>query len=397
MIKIDKKFFKNLLMLFAITLSFNNAVGQISFEKAYYFDNDKNRIDGFIKNIDWESNPTEFQFKTDLDAQFVTLSIESVSGFEIENQFKYFRSKVLIDRSSNAMSQLGYERNPSLKEETLFLKILIEGEYVLYEYVDQSLRRFFYGKKDMIPELLVYKRYKQNDNIIGTNQLYKQQIKNTISCDIITLKRLNSLNYEKSSLKKFFKEINNCFGNSTVVEYDKEKTKFNFYLKAGISTNSIQTAIDQVYEVNGLIGYRFGAELEFVFPFNKNKWAAVIDPNYRLVSNETSTSNGVDVTVEFSSLEFPIGLRHYFFLNDKSKLFLEAYTNIEFGFNPSLTVGTDKRKGKAESNFSVGGGYNHKGKFSIGLRVETPQDILSNFVNIEGRFWSASLLVGLKL
>lgn len=397
MTSITRSFCKRLALLFVLTFSLNSVLAQISFEKAHYFDNDNNRIDGYIKNIDWENNPTEFEFKSTLGSEVETLTIDSVSGFAIDNGAKYVRSTVMVDRSGHAMGQLSKERNPIFEEETIMLKVLVEGEYLLYEFVDKSLRRFFYARKGSDPEQLVYKRYYISDYTIGTNQLYKQQIRNSVDCNEITVKRLKTLNYERNSLKKLFIAINGCFGEVVVVEYDKGKTKINVYLKPGVSTNSIQTATDEVYEVNGLIGYRFGVELEFVFPFNKSKWAAVIEPNYRDVSNDTNVSNGTDITVEFSSLEFPIGLRHYFFIDDKSKLFLEAYTNIEFGFTPILTIGSEEREGRAESNFSLGGGYNHKGLFSIGLRVETPQDILSNFVGIEGRFWSASLLIGVKL
>lgn len=388
---------KRLVLLFGLIFAFNNVFGQISFEKAHYIDNNNNRIDGYIKNVDWESNPTAFEFKSTIDAQSINLTIESVSSFAIENGAKYIRSTVMMDRGGHAIGQLSKERNPEFNEETVLLKVLVEGEYVLYEFVDKSLRRFFYAKKGSKPEQLVYKRYNIDDYRIGTNQLYKQQIRNNINCEIITVKRLKNLNYERNALKKLFIAINGCFGDVTIVEYDKGKTVFNFYLKPGLSTNSFQTAMDEVYKVDGLIGYRLGVELEFVFPFNKNKWAAVVEPNYRTVSNETKVSNGTDIAVDFSSLEFPIGIRHYFFVSDRSKVFLEGFTNIEFGLKPVITVGTEEFEGKAESNFSLGGGYNYNDLFSVGVRIETPQDILSNFVAIEGKFWSASLLIGVKL
>ena len=75
---------KQLLFLLTIILSFN-CYSQISFEKGYYINNSYQKTNCLIKNIDWKNNPT--------------------------------------DRSSEIMDDLNNDKNPTFKEEKLFLKV----------------------------------------------------------------------------------------------------------------------------------------------------------------------------------------------------------------------------------------------------------------------------------
>ena len=51
-----------LLFLFTTIFTFN-CYSQISFENGYFIDNNNQKINCLIKNLDWEKNPTEFKYK----------------------------------------------------------------------------------------------------------------------------------------------------------------------------------------------------------------------------------------------------------------------------------------------------------------------------------------------
>jgi hypothetical protein len=46
-----------------ITILSVNCYAQISFEKGYYINNEEQRVECEIKNLDWKNNPKEFQFR----------------------------------------------------------------------------------------------------------------------------------------------------------------------------------------------------------------------------------------------------------------------------------------------------------------------------------------------
>ena len=163
---------KQLLILTVLLSLITNA--QIIFEKGYYITNDDKKIDCFIKNNDWKYNPSEFDYQLYLGAEIKKASIENVKEFGIDGYSKYIRAKVKTDRSSQKLKQLTYEKNPTLKEEILFLKPLIEGSHSLYEYEDPISQTYFYAKEDGIIETLIYKKYLRSKFEIAENIQFKR-------------------------------------------------------------------------------------------------------------------------------------------------------------------------------------------------------------------------------
>ncbi|WP_397364543.1 hypothetical protein [Olleya sp. R77988] len=115
---------KQLLFLLTIILSFN-CYSQITFEKGYFIDDSNQKTNCLIKNIDWQDNPTEFEYKLSENSKSKKANIKSIKEFGIDNISKYVRSIVNIDRSSEMLDDLTNDRNPEFKEEELFLKVFI--------------------------------------------------------------------------------------------------------------------------------------------------------------------------------------------------------------------------------------------------------------------------------
>lgn len=180
---------KNLLLitiLFCSTLS----LAQITFEKGYYISNSGDRTACFIKNIDWRNNPKEFEYKIKAeDSQSKKETIASIQEFGIDNVSKYKRFKVNIERSGSELNYLSKSKNPIWKEETLFLKLLTEGDANLYGFSEENLNRYFYETKSTPLEQLVYFKYlsdeknEVSDNYnehIKINNKFRQQLYNNV-------------------------------------------------------------------------------------------------------------------------------------------------------------------------------------------------------------------------
>jgi hypothetical protein len=181
------------LLLVLFTFLNIHSYSQIVFEKAYYIDNNNKKISCLIKNQDWIKTPKQFEYKLTETEQSQILSITQVKEFGFENDAKFERQTVNVDRSSENMKSLSYVKNPEFKEETIFMKVLVEGKATLYQYDDNDLKRFFFKTDAIAVNQLVYKSYQISDAAIGQNNHYKQQIANAFQNSSISTKDIKNL------------------------------------------------------------------------------------------------------------------------------------------------------------------------------------------------------------
>ncbi|MCA4783256.1 hypothetical protein IF125_13505 [Empedobacter stercoris] len=140
------------IFIFLFTISIH---AQIRFEQGYIIDNNNQRQDVLIKNIDWLNNPKSIEYKNDETSKIEIATINQIKEFGVDNQSKYVRVDVKIDRSSEDLAKISSIQEPEFKEEKLFLKVLIEGEASLYGFTDNNLKRFFYKTNEGTIEQLI--------------------------------------------------------------------------------------------------------------------------------------------------------------------------------------------------------------------------------------------------
>ncbi|EDP94995.1 outer membrane beta-barrel protein [Kordia algicida OT-1] len=116
----------------------------------------------------------------------------------------------------------------------------------------------------------------------------------------------------------------------------------------------------------------FGAELEYVFPFNRNKWSMFIAPNYSSYEGEGSFQDlNVErkFILEYSAIQIPVGFRHYFFINDTSKIFLSGEILVDIPLTTetrgNFTIPEEDFRPSAGAAFGIGYSYE---KYSIEAR-----------------------------
>jgi hypothetical protein len=365
-------------------LSFNS-FSQISFEKGYFISNSNKKVECLIRNMDWKNNPTEFEYKlSDIDDP-TKASIESVIEFGVYNSSKFIKVNVKMDRSSEKIPNMDFDRNPTFQDEVIFLKSLIEGKANLYSYEDGNLIRFFFSKDDSNIEQLVFKRYLNSEKDIIRNDKYRQQLLNELKCDAVTINDIKKTDYKKSDLIKLFIKYNNC-NNSDFKNFSKEESKksFDINIKVGlnnssITSNNINSTSDD-FEFDEKLVPKLGFETEFYFPFNNNKWSMIMGlsyQNYKSNSERTVFPNTAfefkeNAKVNYKSVELPIGFRHYLFLNNNSKIFLDVSYIFDFNKNSEINIdGGTNVSIDSKNNISVGFGYKFIDKYSIDFKYQT--------------------------
>lgn len=383
-----------LLFLLTTILSFN-CYSQISFENGYYIDNNNQKVNCLIKNLDWESNPTEFKYKLSENSELIKKTIKSVKEFAILNASKYVRSLVKIDRSSNKVDELDNDRRPTFQEEELFLKVLVEGKSTLYSYVDASLIRYFYSIEKSNIEQLVFKSYITPEYEVGINNRFRNQLWANLKCSDITKKRIEKLKYRKSDLVNFFVAHNSC-NNQEYINFEKKKKRdlFNLNIRPRLNISSLESNYKNT-NIKNELGFGFGIEAEFILPFNKNKWSLIIEPTYQSFIVEESTNGSLgNVIINYSSIEFHTGVRHYFFLSDNSKIFINASLIYDLNRNNSQI---DSLEITTAYNMAFGLGYKYNDKYSIELRHQTPRHLLGNYSNWFADYKTLSVVFGYSL
>ncbi|HYF67744.1 MAG TPA: tRNA modification GTPase [Ohtaekwangia sp.] len=394
---------KSLTVVFFL-LSLSTAVSQIKFEKGYFIDKGDKKIECLIKNNDWSQNPSEIEYKSDENSASEHINVHSVEEFGIYNASKFVARTVIIDRSSSQLSALSMSANPIFKEERLFLKVLVEGKANLYYYEDRNVKRFFYNVDGSQIEQLIFKLYVASNKVgssrkIGENNRFRQQLWNSLKCSSIEMKHLENLNYRKKDLINVFSNYNACSGSDVTTFEDKVKRQlFTISVRPRLNYSSLSAdnalAQSNHFDFRKKTGIGIGIEGEFFLPMKKNKWSILLEPTYQTFNARTtapdhSTPGGILIAqMDYKSIELPLGIRHYFFLSDKSRIFVNASFIFDFTASSSqinITRGSGYPLNDLDisggRNFAFGAGFKYK-SFGVELRYQTAREILTNY-----KFW----------
>lgn len=384
---------KKALHLFIVLFITNFINAQTRFEDGHYINNAGEKIQGLIKNLDWRSNPTSFEFKTTENSEIQVIGIDKASEFNIENKRKFVKVNVDFETSSNQYYKAGINKEPVFTKRTLFLEEIVAGKATLYSYFEENENKFFYSlDKTPVKQLIAF-LYKINDldvvknesmkgyssGDILKNETYKRQLWTELRSENISSKNIETLQYKTDDLVDFFNKYNNHKGDKTpAIQKNKKKVTYNFKV-SGIYNNS---SLD-VFAYTEKYSPRFknssialGFEAEFNLPYNNNKWSLIIEPSINTFKGEKTTlySNGTPTeTVEtnFKYLQIPIGIRHYFYLNDTSKIFVNGFGNIRMvggSYFVDYEKSTDYKYAPLSITFGAGIGYTYN-KISAEARM----------------------------
>ncbi|MDX1372760.1 MAG: outer membrane beta-barrel protein, partial [Nitrososphaeraceae archaeon] len=173
-------------------------------------------------------------------------------------------------------------------------------------------------------------------------------------------------------------------------------------------SNSVSYPEKLKYDRTGSFG--LGLEFEFILPFNNSKWAITLEPIYSKYSNELYTNNDnvsggiAKFEVDYSSLTLPLSLRYYFYLNEHSKIFLNAsyITNFKSESNYILEKRNDgsvktQLEIVSENSFSYGVGYKYQDKFIFEFRYLPSKDLLNIYSIWNSEYSSVSFIIGYTL
>nr|WP_294935376.1 hypothetical protein [uncultured Flavobacterium sp.] len=397
------KFFLSVLMLLSLS-----AISQTKFEKGYYISNTNEKVEGYIKNMDWRNNPVSFEFKADENAEIQVIGIDYAKTFTIAQTSSYTRADVDIERSSNKLQYMGKIKEPQYRNERLFLKQIVSGTANLYKFEENGLEKFFYSVNGSAIKQLIYIQYINTAaveyNEVSANDFFRRQLWMDVKCETTTQRNIKSTEYNTLDLTKYFENYNSCKGDKAVSEIVAKKVKQNF--KASVMYNNGVMNVENTNSnyspefKNSSVG--FGFEYELVLPFNNNKWAIAIEPSYNTFKDSQTLPYSFGSTAESKTdikfFQIPLAIRHYFFLTDNSKIFINAIGNIRVIGNKNKiehAYYSDLNYTETSFSFAFGIGYNYR-KISGEVRY-FPSSNVSNHSNIPINFGNTSFILRYEL
>lgn len=398
---------KNLLTLLLLCIS-TACFAQINFEPGYFINEQGIKSECLIKNVAWKNNPVSFEYKASETAPVQTGSITTVKEFSVSG-YRFVKHTVDIDKSSIKTGSLSTHREPELTKETLFLKVLAEGDATLYEYEETNLVRYFYSTAATAPTQLVYKVYLEGTDI-KYNNMFRQQLHNLMGAKQ-GKGSIENLKYQKDPLVKLFTAYNGTTGNAYTTENGQNKTILNFKITPGVNFNRLEATRkaspdNVVSDFDNKTAFRIGIEIELILPFNNKKWALYADPNFSKYSDSyTVSANGVTQSwdADYSYIEIPVGVRHYMYLGKEARLFIDAGYSFSFAgtgklkldySSPFSTFSHDPEFNSAP-NATLGIGFSYS-RFSIEARYHFNRNILEKYIAWKGEFKSAGIILGYR-
>ena len=144
-------------IVFCFLISFS-CFSQITFKPGYYIDQQGNKVECFIKDVQSKYSPGSFTYKRTEDGFNETMSTEAIKEFAA-GETKYIRVQTRYDQSTQDIRKMGTVSNPDWIDGNLLLREVVGGKATLYEYSSSQYLLFFFSVDGSPIEQLIYKQY----------------------------------------------------------------------------------------------------------------------------------------------------------------------------------------------------------------------------------------------
>ncbi|WP_282125334.1 hypothetical protein [Marinifilum flexuosum] len=379
---------------------------QVNYEKGYIIDNQDNKTNCLIKNLDWRNNPDKIRYILNEGGPECVVGIEEIKEFAVDGKLKFIRETVELDISSNNLQELSTNSNPVWSEEELMLKVIVEGKATLYRYENGNHERFFYKTNGEIKQL-VYKRYfyENKGRYIRENSRFRQQLIDDLPCKEYPKDKMKRVNYTLKSLAAYFYTYNGV----DVVSVNqgglaKGQKRMNFRIKPGMAYSSLaikNSRFDGVrdFTFDSELNLDLKLELEYILPYNRNKWALVLEPEFhklemqkdKFISRIISDQN-IGASIDYSYVDFPFGVRYNLYLKENNRFFIGLLFIPSFVFDKTSKIdfidpNFEDLEISHPHSFAIECGF-VKDKWSLELNYNLKRNLIHEFTG-----WQANLNV----
>ncbi|MGB3464817.1 MAG: hypothetical protein WBA74_06095, partial [Cyclobacteriaceae bacterium] len=233
-----------------------------------------------------------------------------------------------------------------------------------------------------------------------------------VNCNSKTTGRIESLKYQRKDLINYFIDYNVCRGNEYFSFYDKkddaDKGGTSFTLRGGITRGQVilNNLRDDSYDMNYGTRYdiRIGAEVEVMLPGTSEKLAILIEPFYTRYNQkrifEDALNEDFDETeVSYTALGLAGGLRYYFRLSEKSRLFVNGSFSLSETFDSEFFLEGLRFSPEISVFVEINGGigYSYNDRLFFEYKYNVPSDWVQRNAEYESQYKSSAFILGYRI
>lgn len=271
---------KRLGLLAISLLAIQTAFSQENYMPAYVIKNNADTLHGFVDYREWKENPNMIWFKTGSESESVSYKPKDIKEFSVADNL-YVSGIVDVEHSRGETRKLDQFPELRMRVDTAFLQTIFKSDKSLYLYKSVDGITSFYIKNDTAFELLLYKRYIEDDYgklILKENKTFiSQLILYLIDCNKIRSK-IEHASYNLESLTVLFKNYYKCMPSEITFQKKSRMLEIESGFFAGVSRTSLKFTgtwhrdlVNTNYpRSNNISG---GFYLDFILPGKLDRWS----------------------------------------------------------------------------------------------------------------------------
>lgn len=336
-------------------------------------------------------------------------NIAQIKNIQINDQ-PFVAAKVLNDASlTNNIASLDHLSEPNYKENWLLLKVVVKGDYNLFQYSSSTYSQFYYNSltaREIKP--LIHKEYTAK-NSIRKNNYFRSQLRMDIPLQSFEFKDYERLEYKYDDLLKYFNKLNGYEENEGVKKMNVKLSVFGgffnnfenqlYFLPAAINSLYLK---DYDFEKKTVALLGISGE---IFINNKETQALFIEAGFTQYKTDyylgyySKELSKIDFEFQTSIILFSLGYKQYFNLSANSQLYASGSFASNFFFTSKNEVSYDYENYydqvlKRDNNFS-----NLGGRIALGYKFKKHYFVEANYhfgfsVYYEGGYNMTSFKVG---
>lgn len=388
------------ILLMMVAVAFPTVLlAQVKFEKGYFINNQGARTECLIRNVDWREGPKAFTYTYTEGGDKQTGTLENITEFGIYHDSRFVRIILPIDKSALYIKPVGEQQN-DWPIDTAFVRTLVNGPASLYKYDENGFIAYLYQTGDAPIQQLLLHKYRTAEGDIVVQRDFAKQLARGVRCQGASGRPAWELDYYEPQLVKYFKAYNQCMGGETV-DWVEKRDRPKIHLRPTLGMGFVSLLVNRNnydpydFDFGRKTQVRPGLEVECVLPFRKATWSVLIAPHYE--SFKKTYPDDIH-KIEYKSLLVPVGVRHYFFLNESTRIFLNAMGGMNMSLGSSYVDLTYSTTLTVSYAMTYAGGVGIRWKeLSAEFRYYGGNDFLWNVSDWAADYKSASVLVGIQV
>lgn len=328
--------------------------------KGYYVTNNGETHSCLIKGYILNGNVKSFKYSTKSTGTYKSFNIKDIKEFGVKNKFKFKRFDVEVEFINNNETSLDFNFSSKLKEKTLFLKQIVDGEINLYSYyINMNPILFVSNKTNKIPVQLYFKKVKHEENKIEYICRYKHQLNFYSNNDKYIVKRTRNLRYDYRAITNLITNYNKLKDNNIWSEKVYWPKWLYIFAETGISYSKLKIP-NTNKDINSTNNYSISLGIECQVKNIKNL-TVIGQLSIRSLSFKIKDEYYEKIkSYSYKGYDLSIGTKYYMKLCKKSKIFCElSFQPLHLSIKPEIDI---------DHCISLATGYQYKDRYYCKLK-----------------------------